>query len=96
MCVLTAAYYPADPRISFCLDEAGKLPGGEWIGQGTESCLSTMRCLREAPSFAAQTDCMLAASPAVSRESSDVLRCFMGATDPASQCGAQIEACAAL
>jgi Copper type II ascorbate-dependent monooxygenase, C-terminal domain len=95
MCVLTAAYYPADPRISFCLDEAGKLPGGEWIGQGTATCLETMRCLQEASSFAAQTNCMMAASPTVSRESSELLRCFMGATDPVSQCVPQMQACAA-
>ncbi|HWO23766.1 MAG TPA: hypothetical protein VNO30_33725 [Kofleriaceae bacterium] len=95
MCVLTGAYYPADPRTSFCLDETGKLPGGEWIGQGTATCLETMRCLQEAPGFAAQTSCMLSASPTVSRETSELLRCFMGATDPVSQCVPQMQTCAA-
>jgi hypothetical protein len=94
MCMLIGSYYPADPRTSNCLDETGQLPGGEWIGQGTASCAQTMGCLQGAQGLPAITHCMLAASPAVSRESSELLRCFIAATDPAAQCSAQIQACA--
>jgi hypothetical protein len=95
MCMLVGSYYPADPRTANCLDPTGKLPGGEWIGQGTESCAQTLGCLNAATGLPAMTDCMLAASPAVSRESSELLRCFLGAKDPLDQCNEQILACAA-
>lgn len=95
MCMLIGSYYPADPRISNCLDETGEL-GGEWIGQGTATCGQTLGCIQQAQgSFPAITDCMLKASPSVSRESSDLLRCLATATDPAAECGPQIQACAA-
>lgn len=94
MCMLIGSYYPADPRTSNCLDESGKLPGGDWIGQGTATCQQTMGCLQSAAGFPAMTDCMLAASPNVARASSDLLRCFFAAEDPVAQCGAQIQACA--
>ncbi len=96
MCMLIGSYYPADPRISNCLDETGKTLAGEWIGQGTATCQQTMGCLQQAQGrLPAVTDCMLAASPSVSRESSDLLRCTIGATDPLTQCAPQIQACAA-
>jgi len=93
MCMLVASYYPAEQRTANCLDEAGTALGGEWIGQGTASCRQTLTCLEPAKTLREQTDCMLAASPAVSRESSDVMRCFLGAKDPKVQCAAQIQAC---
>ncbi len=96
MCMLIGSYYPADPRTSTCLEEAGQLLGGEWIGQGTATCQQTMGCLQEAQGkLPAITDCMLAASPAVSHESSELLRCIMRAQDPVTACAPQIEACAA-
>ncbi|HWU85772.1 MAG TPA: hypothetical protein VN253_00750 [Kofleriaceae bacterium] len=95
MCMLIGSYYPADPRTSSCLDETGKLPGGEWIGQGTATCAQTMGCLQSASDLPAITDCLLAASPHVSRASSDLARCFYGAQDPLAECGPQIQACAA-
>jgi hypothetical protein len=95
MCMLIGSYYPAEPRTSLCLDETGTLPGGEWIGQGAASCEQTMGCLQAAQGqLPVITDCMLAASPTVSRESSELLRCFMGAQDPLTQCLPQIQACA--
>jgi len=96
MCMLVGSYYPADPRTANCLDETGKLPGGEWIGEGTATCEQTLGCLQVAQGDLRRiTDCMLAASPAVSRESSELLRCFLGAKDPDAQCAPQILACAA-
>jgi hypothetical protein len=94
MCMLIGSYYPADPRTSSCLDETGELPGGEWIGQGTATCQQTLGCVQEAQGLQAITDCMLAASPSVSRESSDLLRCLIGAQDPEAECGPQLQACA--
>jgi hypothetical protein len=96
MCMLIGSFYPADPRTSRCLDEASPRYGGEWIGQGTATCQQAMGCVQQAQGdFAAITDCMLAASPSVSRESSDFLRCFLAAPDPPTGCGPQIQACAA-
>ena len=97
MCMLIGSYYPADPRTANCLTEQGGLAGGEWIGQGTASCQQTLGCIQQAQAqgLPAITDCMLAASPAVSRESSDLLRCFFSAADPLTQCVPQIQACAA-
>ncbi|HWO23767.1 MAG TPA: hypothetical protein VNO30_33730 [Kofleriaceae bacterium] len=95
MCMLIGSYYPADPRTANCLDEQGGFGGGEWIGQGTATCQQTLGCIQQAQGLPAITDCMLAASPAVSRETSDLLRCFANAKDPVAQCGAQIQACAA-
>jgi hypothetical protein len=97
MCMLIGSYYPADPRTSNCTDATGKLPGGNWIGQGTASCQQTMGCIQQAQAqgLPGITDCMLAASPTVSSESSELLRCFIGAADPFADCGPQIQACAA-
>jgi Copper type II ascorbate-dependent monooxygenase, C-terminal domain len=97
MCVLFASYYPADPRTASCSDELGRPAGGEWIGQGTATCQQTMDCLGQSPpgSIPAMTDCMLAASPSVSRESSELFRCMVFAKDPSTECGPQIQACAA-
>jgi hypothetical protein len=96
MCMLIGSYYPADARTANCLDPAGRLPGGAWVGQGGASCLATMGCLQSAADLPAVTDCVLAADPEVSREVSELVRCSFGAADPASECGPQIQACAAL
>jgi hypothetical protein len=95
MCMLIGSYYPADPRTANCLDETGQAPGGEWIGQGTATCQATLGCVQNATGLPGITDCVLASDPAVSREVSDVLRCFFVADDPGAECGAQIGACAA-
>jgi len=99
MCMLIGSYYPADPRTSRCLDEAGELPGGEWIGDGAATCQQTLGCIQQAQGLPGITDCMLAASPTVSRQSSELLRCFFAARfagkDPATMCGPQIQACLA-
>ena len=94
MCMLFASYYPADPRTASCLDESGGFFGGEWIGQGTATCKQTMDCLQQAQGVPAMTDCMLAASPSVSRESSELLRCLVRTEDPQIECGPEIQACA--
>jgi hypothetical protein len=95
MCMLIGSYYPADPRTTNCLDATGQVPGGEWIGQGTASCAQTLGCIQQARGLPGITDCMLAASPAVSHETSELARCFFGAQDPAGACGSQIQACLA-
>ena len=95
MCSLVASYYPADPRTSLCLGASGELFGGDWIGQGAATCGETMACMAQTTSFEGITDCMLAASPAVSRESSALLRCQLNAEDPEAECAAQVAACAA-
>lgn len=97
MCMLIGSYYPADPRTSNCLDASGKLPGGDWVGSGTATCQQTMGCIQQAQAQGLHgiTDCMLAASPAVAHESSELLRCFMTAQHPLEQCGPQLQACAA-
>jgi hypothetical protein len=97
MCMLIGSYYPADPRTANCLDESGMLPGGDWIGQGTATCQQTMGCLQGAGSeLGAVTDCMVAAKPEVSVELSAALRCFMRASNPLTECSAQIQTCSAM
>ena len=97
MCMLIGSYFPADPRTANCLDASGQLPGGDWIGTGSQTCAQTMQCLQgTGGDFRALTDCMLAADPKVSHVSSELVRCFVASSDPGTQCGPQIEACAAL
>jgi hypothetical protein len=96
MCMLIGSYYPADPRTASCLDPSGKMPGGDWVGQGTATCQATMGCLQGAQDLPSITACMLAAAPAVAHPASETLRCFFGAQDPVAECGPQIQACAAL
>ena len=95
MCMLIGSYYPADPRTANCLDASGSVPGGEWIGQGTASCAQTLSCIQQASGLPGITDCMLAASPTVSRETSELASCFFGARNPVADCGPQIQACTA-
>jgi hypothetical protein len=93
MCMLIGSYYPADARTASCLDATGKLPGGDWIGQGTASCAQTLGCVQSADGLEAITDCMLASDPSVSHPTSELLRCVFGAQDPAADCQSQIETC---
>lgn len=94
MCMLIGSYYPADPRTANCLDETGKLPGGNWVGQGTKTCSETLGCLQATGgNLQAVTDCVVASKPDDSVEVSSALRCFMSATNPFMQCSAQIQAC---
>jgi len=93
MCLLIGSYYPADPRITLCLDESGKRSGGEWIGGGTATCAQTMNCIKGASGLPAQTDCVLAASPTVSREVSKLYACWASAKTPMTECTNQIQAC---
>ena len=96
MCMLIGSYYPADPRTANCLDPSGKLPGGDWVGQGSATCQQTLGCLQTAGGQLHNvTDCVMASQPEVSVELSAALRCFMGATNPLGECGAQIQACSA-
>lgn len=94
MCMLIGSYYPADPRTANCLDAAGGL-GGELIGNGAATCAQTLTCLQGAGDFAAVTDCMDAASPTVSRETSALFNCFANHADPQAACQAEVAACAA-
>lgn len=95
MCMLIGSYYPADGRTARCRDESDNAPGGEWVGQGTATCAQTLQCIQSSPGFAGMQDCMLDASPAVSRTSSALVRCFMSSQDPGKDCSAQIAACSA-
>ena len=102
MCMLIGSYYPADQRTANCLDDSGQNLAGEWIGEGTATCAETMTCVLgidftdpELDVLEPITDCMLAADPSVSRESSDFMLCLFSSDDPASDCGPQIEACQA-
>lgn len=95
MCMLIGSYYPADPRTSNCLDPSGQLPGGDWIGSGTASCGATLGCVQAAEGFQGITECVLATKPEVSHVASEAIRCMFGANDPATECGPQIQACAA-
>jgi hypothetical protein len=97
MCMLIGSYYPADPLTANCLDPTGNLPGGDWVGQGTATCAQTLQCIQSASSdFHAITSCMLDSAPAVSHPASELLRCLFSASDPVTQCSAQIAACAAI
>jgi hypothetical protein len=96
MCMLIGSYYPRDPRTARCLDAGGNLPGGDWIGQGTATCATTMGCFQGAKSFQDMTDCVLASKPDVAHPVSELARCLFVATNPLQQCGAQIQACGAL
>ena len=96
MCMLIGSYYPADPRTANCLDETGKLPGGDWVGQGSATCKDTLTCVQgTAGNLQGVTDCVMAAKPEVSAEMSAALRCFMGAQNPFAECSPQIQACSA-
>ena len=98
MCMLIGSYYPADNRTSNCLDESGANLAGEWVGEGTATCAETMACVAAIPAEAQGsldpiTDCMLAADPKLSRETSALLLCFLSSGDPVNDCAAQIETC---
>lgn len=93
MCLLIGSYYPADTRTTLCLNEAGTRSGGEWIGGGTATCEQAMTCLKGATTLQAQTDCVLNASPNVSRQISNVFSCFSTAKTPQTECADQILAC---
>jgi len=95
MCMLLGSYYPADARTAACTDPTGQLPGGDWAGNGAATCAQTMGCIQTAGDLPAITDCMLAAAPAVAHPASELLRCFIAASDPGGECGPQIQACAA-
>ncbi len=96
MCMLIGSYYPADARTANCLDATGTVPGGDWVGEGTATCADTMTCIQAAEGrLEAIADCVFASDPAVSHVTSELLRCFISTTDPAS-CGPQIDACSAL
>jgi hypothetical protein len=95
MCMLIGSYYPADARTANCSDPSGELPGGDWVGQGTATCAATMGCLQSAQSLETITTCVQAADAAVSHEVSELVRCFISASDPGAECGPQISACGA-
>jgi hypothetical protein len=95
MCTLVASYYPADPRTSRCMGPSSEPFGGEWIGNGTSTCAEMLDCMAQTQDLGGITDCVLAASPSVSRESSALMRCLLGAEDGMAECGPQLEACMA-
>jgi hypothetical protein len=96
MCMLIGSYYPADPATANCLDDAGRI-AGEWVGNGTATCADTLTCVQAAfgaaDPFLALTDCMDVASPSVAAPSSAMLRCVLYASDPQTECAAEIAAC---
>lgn len=106
MCMLIGAYYPADPVTSNCAadpsapDQTGNL-GGEWTGNGTETCAATMGCVQATFGGSGDvmqgiTTCMMASDPAVSKEMSDALRClFLNGQNAPTVCKTQFDACLA-
>ncbi len=100
MCMLIGSYYPADPATSNCATADFSAMANEWVGQGKATCAETMSCVQTAFSakevLQAITDCMMAADPAVSKESSAALDCvFSTSGNPLQACKPQIDACLA-
>jgi hypothetical protein len=104
MCMLIGSYYPADRATANCRAEDGQAIAGEWIGQGEATCAETMGCVLDID-FASYegdevlkpiADCMVAADPSVSSESSAFLRCLINDRAPGTECAAEMEACQAL
>jgi len=102
MCMLIGSYYPADPATASCRDDSGTRLGGEWVGEGTATCAETMSCVLAIDFASAETDplnsisdCMVEADPAVSRETSDFLKCLFSSPNPIVDCAQPIEACQA-
>jgi hypothetical protein len=102
MCMLVGAYYPAKPYIGNCAidaetaDETGTL-GADWVGDGDATCAQTLNCLGAIDPTSdyqqALTTCVLDASPAVSAEVSDLVRCALTHADPVADCAAEISLC---
>jgi hypothetical protein len=96
MCMLIGSYYPADPATANCLDQDFRI-AGEWVGNGTATCATTLGCLQTAfeaeDVIGAITDCMDEVDPRLAAPSSAVLACVMSSADPFVDCAAQIEAC---
>ncbi len=97
--MLVGSYYPADPRTANCLDETGQRLAGQWVGEGSATCAETLSCVL-AVDFETATDplhpvidCMVAADPAVSAETSDFLNCFLSSANPAEDCAESIATC---
>jgi hypothetical protein len=100
MCMLIGSYYPADQHTANCLGKDGQDLAGEWVGDGSATCADTMACLfgidfSVPDPLLPMTDCMLAADPAVSRESSDLFRCLIENDDPVTECADQMATCQA-
>jgi hypothetical protein len=99
MCMLIGSYYPADPATSACRSADGKSMAGEWVGQGKATCAETLGCVQKAFSqkeaLHGVTDCMIAADPAVSKESSAAVDCIFSNKDPVTACKTEIDACLA-
>lgn len=106
MCMLIGSYYPADPATANCWADSVGAPdqnslGGEWVGDGKETCAATLGCFQKAfsTSFEALMTCVGDSDPAVSREMSDSLRCIIKSLnqnkDPMTECQPEISACLA-
>jgi hypothetical protein len=100
MCIAIGAYYPAEPNTSACavfgVDGTRNL-GGEWVGQGTNSCAQTMGCVQTALGKENPTQqimlCVADSDPAKSKVVSDALRCFATHKDPLAECGPEFSVC---
>lgn len=100
MCMVIGSYYPADPATANCLDPSFEQLAGEWVGNGSTSCVESLGCIQAAfgsgNTLRALTDCILDSDPAVSREVSEVLLCIASSQDPEADCAQEITACQAL
>jgi hypothetical protein len=99
MCMLIGSYYPADPATARCNSETGE-QAGEWIGEGTATCAETMNCVlgidfEAGDPLPKMTDCMAAADPSVSRETSDFMLCLFNQNNPVTDCPEVLAACQA-
>lgn len=99
MCMVIGSYYPADQAMANCMTPSLDNLAGEWVGNGTATCADTLTCIQVAAAggnfLRGMTDCVLASDPAISKETSDVVRCLVNSADPIGECGPEISACQA-
>jgi hypothetical protein len=99
MCMGLGSYYPVDRLTSLCAADPSNLIdtlglGGDWVGNGTQTCAQSMACLGAASGLQAITECVLDADPSVSKELSAVVRCnFLNQTTSDTACATQRAAC---
>lgn len=100
MCAFAGVYYPKHARTEYCSvtedGATGRYMGGLWVGEGTEDGKATAECFKAADAVAYRrvfpedkgeslSNCLYDSCPAISRQVSDVLRCW--ATQALGMCG---------
>jgi hypothetical protein len=113
MCMAIASYYPAKPHVSLCSGlesdpQVTNFMGAEWVGQGTETCNTSLGCFQTAVSSGPSgpidvlqrvSECVVASDPDVAPELSDAIGCtlsaFISGNNPFEDCTAAYGACGA-